>query len=92
MITDIQSFAYMVGMSNNMDQPYTKDITCSNYYQHRWFTILQHLQYSSYMIGLNCLDRNIYLHCFVIIGVTAGELSFLSHSVKMRQLLFNYCT
>ena len=23
----IQCFAYMVGMSNDMDQPYTKDIT-----------------------------------------------------------------
>ena len=81
----------MVGMSNNVDQPYTK--YHSNYYQHKYFAILQHLQYSSFMIGLNCLDRNIlYLHYFVIIRVTTGELSFLFHSAEMRQLLFNYCT
>ena len=26
-MTSIQCFAHMVGMSNNMDQPHTKDIT-----------------------------------------------------------------
>ena len=89
----IQSFACAVGMSNNMDQPYIKDITAitNNTGGLPCCSICNRAVI--YMIGLNCLHHNIlYLHCFVIIKVTTGELSFLFHSVEMRQLLFNYCT
>ena len=89
----IQSFACTVGMSNNMDQPYIKDITAitNNTGGLPCCSICNRAVI--YMIGLNCLHHNIlYLHCFVIIKVATGELSFLFHSVEMRQLLFNYCT
>ena len=70
----IQSFASTVGMSNNKDQPYTKDVTAITINTGNLPYIVQHLQYNSYMIGLNSLDHNFsYLHCFVIIKVTTGN-------------------